>query len=103
MSELQPLDRKRKRRLPDTGKGNELHNATALKPQPPDDLWDQLDAAIAEVAPARPKESFTTKELAAREHINIKSAERLIRRLLDAGRLCKHGGGNKTYYVLVKP
>jgi predicted HTH transcriptional regulator len=68
-----------------------------------DELWQQLDAALAEVSPpVRPEGSFTRKEFQARRNISDGHARKLLSRLVDKGKLTKHGNGSQTYYVLVK-
>ena len=69
-----------------------------------DDLWDQLDAALAEVSPiARPEGSFTRKEFQTRRNLSDSYSSKLLSRLVDEGKLTRHGNGCNTYYVLVRP
>jgi Fic family protein len=73
-----------------------------VKPEPPDDLWDKLDAAYeaAKKEPDRPCGSFTTPEYAKRHGLSNSAASVRILRLIEIGAVQRHGSGNRTYYTL---
>lgn len=75
-----------------------------LDKHPDDDVWKAVDAALQEIAalPTRPPGSFTVTEMAARKGINRDKAARLVKKLLDSGKINKVSGGNSTYYVMVR-
>jgi len=77
----------------------------AVKPEPPDDLWNQIEAAlvVAERTKNKPSGSFTAAELADHKGLTRSQAARRIAKLLVSGKVKKCGVSNGTYYVLVKP
>ena len=77
-------------------------HAVALKPTPPDDLWQQIDVALAVVAPSRPPNSFTRAEFQERKGLTESTAKRYLRTLCKAGKVKAVGVYNNRYYVLVK-
>jgi len=79
-------------------------NTSAPKPQPPADLWEQIDAALADVAPSKPPGSFSALEFQQRMGIASRdTAYRKLRKLMDAGKVRRMGAGSQQYYELVKP
>ncbi|KKM73016.1 hypothetical protein LCGC14_1414760 [marine sediment metagenome] len=71
------------------------------KPQPPSDLWEQLDAVIKEVVPFQPPDSFTIKEYRVKYGIPRCTAQDQVQKLCDAGKLEKIRHGNRVYFRLV--
>jgi predicted HTH transcriptional regulator len=64
------------------------------------DLWQQLDAALG--TEERPVNSFTRDEFQKRRNVSDSHARRLLKRLVDRGKIKMLGSGSHTYYVLVK-
>lgn len=64
-----------------------------VKPQPPSDLWQQLDSALAEHCPpaGRPPDTFTASELAAHAGYSDTTARARLRKLLKAGKVERVG------------
>ena len=61
-----------------------------VKPEPPVDLWEQLDSLIEEVRkiPAeRPAGVFTVNEFAAKKGLHESSARRKLNNLMKLGKL----------------
>jgi hypothetical protein len=77
----------------------------ADKPEPPEDLWDRLAEAEAQVLqrrePQRPPGSFTTAEYAKRQGISVRWARERLGALRDAGKIELRGTGNAKYWVLI--
>ena len=76
--------------------------AHTRKPEPPVDLWEQLDAAIESVGASRPPNSFTKSELMSQRNITVDQASKLVYKLTKAGKIIRKGTGVTTYYVLVE-
>jgi len=70
------------------------------KPQPPADLWQQLDEALG--SEERPSDSFTRDEFQKHRNISDSHARRLLKKLTNAGKIKMQGSGSHTYYVMVK-
>lgn len=71
------------------------------RPEPPADLWEQIDSALRDIDLAeRPANSFTASEFASHKKLSKANAYYQLGRLKAAGRLRKVGF---KYYVLVKP
>jgi hypothetical protein len=74
-----------------------------MKPEPPEDLWEQLDAAVNALENKRPINSFTRAEFQERRGgISASAATRLLGILQKSGKIRKEGMGNSFYYVLVE-
>ncbi len=71
------------------------------KPQPPSDLWEQLDVVIREVVPPRPPNSFTVREYRAKYGVPRCTAQDQVAKLVDAGKLKKIQQGSYVYFQLV--
>lgn len=62
------------------------------KPQPPLDLWEQLDRACDMVQPVRTSDTFTIRELAARRNISYVQARNLVYKMEASGLVERVGG-----------
>ena len=71
------------------------------KPEPPDDLWQQIDCIRKELQKPRPANSFTIKEFCAKYEISYSTARDHIRVMLQAGKIQKHRIDGKSCYTLV--
>jgi len=74
------------------------------KPEPPADLWEQLDRIKSNAKPQRPPGSFTVNDYAARYKISRSSALRQLGALVDAEKLTcvqiVEGGTTKNFYII---
>ena len=77
-----------------------------LRPEPPADLWDQLEALNAEASrkeqPRRPADSFTTKEYADKFGVSEPTAGRRIRKMIAGGDVQRHGASAQVFYTIIK-
>ena len=62
------------------------------KPQPPLDLWEQLDRACDTMQPARTSDTFTIRELAGRRNISYMQARSLVYKMEESGLVERVGG-----------
>ena len=76
--------------------------SNAVKPEAPDDLWEQIDVLRAEVANDRPANSVTTAEWAERYGLTVKQAYGQLEQLCARGKMQSTGTRARRYYVLVK-
>lgn len=75
------------------------------KPEPPSDMWEQLDAALKELRESRtvrPPDAFTTQEFCERQNIQPSWGGKLIAALLKAGKVEKIKVGKLAYFRMVK-
>lgn len=84
------------------------HEAVA-KPEPPADLWSQLDRLVVEVSKeTRPPDTFTSDDLMKRHGICRNAALKRIRKLIALGKIEVAGretmpkGGRRDYYRLTR-
>ncbi len=70
-----------------------------------DDLWNQLDEAMKEVAAREvPPNGFCSRDYQQHYHLSKSQSQYKIRKLREAGKVEPLGRfGNATYYGLVKP
>lgn len=72
-------------------------------PQPPDDLWEKIDAALKEMAdyvPPRPPGAFTALEFMDRFGLTDSQTTNRLRKLALAGKVKRYGhSGRHVYYV----
>ena len=77
-----------------------------VRPEPPADLWDQLEALNAEASrkeqPRRPADSFTTKEYGEKFNVSDATALRRIRKMIAAGQVQREEHGSKAFYTVVQ-
>ena len=76
------------------------------KPQPPPDLWAQLEKAVQEVTNPAPKpkppNAFTSQEFITKFKLSDDQARGRIRKLMKAGKAKRVGGPSRFgYYVLL--
>ena len=62
------------------------------KPQPPLDLWEQLDRACDMVQPVRTSDTFTIRELADTRNISYPQARNLVYKMEESGFVERVGG-----------
>lgn len=62
------------------------------KPQPPLDLWEQLDRACDTMRPVRTSDTFTIRELAGRRNISYAQARNLVYKMEENGLVERVGG-----------
>lgn len=70
-----------------------------VKPIPPKDLWERMEAAMNEITPARPADSFTTEEFKQRFSLSPDKSYRRLRALREGGKIKRIGHGAATYYI----
>ena len=78
---------------------------STVKPAPPADLWEQIEADLAELAlPAPiPEGAFRIKDLMERFNITINQANRRLQLLQTAGKVKRYGHGKTSYYIRLTP
>lgn len=78
-------------------------NCKAVEPEPPADLWAQLDALMGPPRPAMPPcGSFTLDEIAMKYSITENCARKRLRDLINAGKVEKLGLWERKAYYRVK-
>jgi predicted transcriptional regulator len=73
-----------------------------MKPQPPDDLWERLDAITGENLLIRPAGGFTTEEYADRKGLSRHTARGILERLADRNLINKLKSGRIVYWQLIE-
>lgn len=72
-----------------------------MKPKPPDDLWQQMDAAIGPLEP--PLHAKCVHDFADHYHLSFDRAKYLVRTLVEDGKLTYVGSWHgKRYYTVPK-
>ncbi len=72
------------------------------KPEPPSDLWSQLEEHLAAVAaiPPRPANSFTREQFKERFKLNESASYKRLQAMQRAGTIKRFGTGRLCYYML---
>jgi hypothetical protein len=70
-----------------------------VKPEPPDDLWDKIDALAVKQVAVRPPNCVTSVEYAKRKGLRTGQAYRILNELVEAGEMRRLGN---RFYQLVK-
>lgn len=97
LSDLQSDDRIREGRSDSTGPSELLSNRTTIKPEPPSDLWEQLDRIVA-VTNERPPNSFTAVEFANRYKMARRTAQERIRNMVESSQITDLGRIGRFHY-----
>ncbi|KKM78413.1 hypothetical protein LCGC14_1360200 [marine sediment metagenome] len=71
------------------------------KPQPPDNLWEKLDAAKREIVPECPSGSFTVQDYRTRYGIPRATAQDQLQKLCASGKVERSQLGRRVYYKMV--
>ena len=79
-------------------------HATRNKPVAPADIWDELEQlhAAASQITVRPKPAgaFTAREYCAKFNVNLRTAQKLLKKMQDEGKVNRYSGGTGAYYLL---
>ena len=71
------------------------------KPQPPDNLWEKLDAAKREIVPERPSGSFTVQDYRTRYNVPRATAQDQLQKLCASGKVERTVLGRHVFYKMV--
>ena len=76
-----------------------------VKPRPPADLWDQMDALRGAMRPSVPKDAFTYRDYAAQYKVGQSTAKGQVDHLVELGKLLRiiRGTGSFPSYFVISP